>query len=188
MPAKKPGAIFFFAPFVSSTMHIEPDWIDYNGHLNLAYYHVLFDRSLDEAFAMVGLGPDYVEARRASYFIAETHVLYARELHYEHPVRVTLQLLDCDEKRMHLYLELRHATEGWLSASCEMLGLHVDMQKRKVAPFPEEIRRNLEIMHAAHAGLPRPDNAGRRISLRGDGESRSPDDEGGAEQRRRTRH
>ena len=188
LPAKKPGSIFFFAPFVSSTMHIEPDWIDYNGHLNLAYYHVLFDRSLDEAFGMVGLGPDYVEARGASYFIAETHVLYARELHHEHPVRVTLQLLDCDEKRMHLYLELRHATEGWLSASCEMLGLHVDMKKRKVTPFPEEIRRNLEIMRAAHAGLPRPDNAGRRISLRRDGENRPLADDSDGEPPQRTRH
>lgn len=188
MPAKKPAAVFFFAPFVSSTMHLEPDWIDFNGHLNLAYYHVLFDRSLDEAFAMVGLGPDYVATRRASYFIAETHVVYARELHYEQPVRVTLQLLDCDEKRMHLYLELRHATEGWLSASCEMLGLHVDMTKRKVTPFPKEIQRNLEIMRAAHAGLPRPDNAGRRIALRRGGEGPSSDDQADAEQQQRTRH
>ncbi len=188
MPAKKPGSIFFFAPFVSSTMQIEPDWIDYNGHLNLAYYHVLFDRSLDEAFGLIGLGPEYVEEHTASYFIAETHVLYARELHHEHEVRVTLQLLDTDEKRMHLYLELRHATEGWLSASCEMLGLHIDMKKRKVTPFPEEIRRNLEIMRAAHAGLPRPDNAGRRITLKRDAGGPVTEDGDGEDRPRRTRH
>jgi len=183
LPADKPGPIFFFAPFVSSTMRIERAWIDYNGHLNLAYYHVLFDRALDEAFGMVGLGPDYIEEEKASYFIAETHVIYARELHLEHPVRVTVQLLDVDEKRMHIYLELHHATEGWLSASSEMLGLHVDMQARKVTPFPERIRRNLDIMRAAHSKLPRPDKAGRSISL----ESRPPlrDD---AKSGPRTRH
>lgn len=188
MPAKKPGSIFFFAPFVSSTMQIEPDWIDYNGHLNLAYYHVLFDRSLDEAFGMVGLGPEYLEENAASYFIAETHVLYARELQHEQAVRVTLQLLDVDEKRMHLYLELRHATEGWLSASCEMLGLHVDMTARKVTPFPDEIRRNLEIMRAAHAGLPRPENVGRRITLKRDSRSFNPDDDEPDDRPQRTRH
>ena len=146
MPAEKPGPIFFFAPFVSSTMQIERAWIDFNGHLNLAYYHVLFDRALDEAFGVVGLGPDYIEEEKASYFIAETHVVYARELHLEHPVRVTVQLLDIDDKRMHIYLEMHHATEGWLAASSEMLGLHVDMQARKVTPFPERIRRNLDII------------------------------------------
>ena len=125
MPAEKPGPIFFFAPFVSSTMQIERAWIDFNGHLNLAYYHVLFDRALDEAFGVVGLGPDYIEEEKASYFIAETHVVYARELHLEHPVRVTVQLLDIDDKRMHIYLEMHHATEGWwrLAECCHACGL-----------------------------------------------------------------
>ena len=46
----------FFAPFVSSVMRVEPGWIDYNGHLNMAYYNVLFDRAVDEAFELLGCG------------------------------------------------------------------------------------------------------------------------------------
>ena len=51
----------FFAPFVSSVMRVEPAWIDYNGHLNMAYYNVLFDRAVDEVFELLGCGVDYVE-------------------------------------------------------------------------------------------------------------------------------
>lgn len=164
MPADVDPPILFFAPFVSSTMRIEQAWIDYNGHLNLAYYHVLFDRALDEAFDLVGLGPGYVVERRASYFIAETYTIYRRELRLEDAVRVTVQLFDFDEKRMHVYVEARHA-EGWLAASCEMMGLHVDTRERRVVPFPHDIRRNLETMRAAHSRLPRPPSIGRSVGI-----------------------
>lgn len=163
MPAENAAPIFFFAPFVSSTMRIEREWIDYNGHLNLAYYHVLFDRALDEAFGFAGLGPDYVVERNASYFIAEAHTLYKRELRIEDSVRVTLQLVNFDDKRMHVYLEARHAREGWLAASCEMMGLHVDTRERRVTPFPQEIRSNLDVMLAAHSRLPKPETIGRAV-------------------------
>ena len=56
----------FFAPFVSSVMTVEPAWIDYNGHLNMAYYNVLFDRAVDEAFELLGCGLDYVRTRKHS--------------------------------------------------------------------------------------------------------------------------
>ena len=174
MPDEKPGPIFFFAPFVSSTVRVEKQWIDYNGHLNLAYYHVLFDRALDEAFGLAGLGPDYVDENNASYFAAETHTLYKRELTLDDPVRTTVQLIDVDEKRMHVYLEVRHANEGWISASCEMLSLHVDMDTRKVSPFPPEIKRNLDVMYAAHSRLPRPEAIGRSIGIRNREKSDEP--------------
>ena len=88
--------IFIFAPFVSSTMRVEPAWIDYNGHLNMAYYLVLFDRAIEEAFAVAGLGPDYVGLRGFSYFTAELHTVYRRELAVNEAVRVTVQVIDHD--------------------------------------------------------------------------------------------
>src|SRR6516225_4093600 len=91
----------FFAPFVSSVMRVDPAWIDYNGHLNMAYYNVLFDRAVDEAFELVGVGPSYVRRSRRSFFTTEVHLRYLRELHLGDPVRVTLQLLDYDRKRLH---------------------------------------------------------------------------------------
>ena len=77
----------FFAPFVSSVMQVEPGWIDYNGHLNMAYYNVLFDRAVDEAYELLGCGIAYLEQTRHSTFTAEVHVRYLRELHAGDPVR-----------------------------------------------------------------------------------------------------
>ena len=159
----------FFAPFVSSPMRVEKQWIDYNGHLNMAYYHVLFDRAVDEAYELIGIGHDYLKLHNHSTFTAEAHVRYLRELHEGDPVRVTFQLLDFDSKRFHYFEQLFHATEGWVSATSENLILHIDMAAKKVAPFPDTIMRSLAAMKAAHERLPRPEAAGRRIAMPGRG-------------------
>ena len=155
------------APFLSRAMDIEKDWIDYNGHLNMAYYNVLFDRAVDEAFELLGCGLDYVRTRKHSCFTAEVHVRYVRELHAGDQVRVTFQLLDHDAKRMHYFEQLFHASEGWVSATSENMSLHVDMTAKKTAPFPPEVAERLAAMLTAHRTLPRPDGAGRRIAMPG---------------------
>jgi len=165
MTDERAASIFFFAPFVSSAQRVEPDWVEYNGRMNMAYYHVLFDRAVDEAFEVVGLGPGYREERQASFFTAETHTLYKRELTAGEAVRVTIQLIDYDEKRLHFYQEARHAAEGWVAACCENLSLHIDMASCKVAPFPEDILGNLAVMRAAHARLKKPEALGRIMGL-----------------------
>ncbi len=156
----------FPAPFVSSVMAVKPDWIDYNGHLNMAYYNVLFDQGIDEAFETVGLGLDYLKARGGSFFTAETHVCYLREVSLEDPVRVRVHLLDCDAKRAHVFEELVHAEEGWTSATLEQMSLHVDMQAKKVTPWPDDIAENFKAMHAAHSALPIPPQVGRVIKIK----------------------
>jgi acyl-CoA thioester hydrolase len=155
----------FFAPFVSSVMRIEPHWIDYNGHLNMAYYNVLFDRAVDETYELIGVGADYVANRAHSVYTAEVHVRYLRELHVGDPVRVTFQLLDYDAKRLHYFEQLFHAAEGWVSATSENLSLHVDVQARKTAAFPSQVAARLAEMKASHSRLPVPEAAGRRIAM-----------------------
>jgi acyl-CoA thioester hydrolase len=155
----------FFAPFVSSPMRVEDGWIDYNGHLNMAYYNVLFDRAVDEAYELLGCGLDYVERTKHSCYTAEVHVRYLRELHAGDRVRVTFQLLGFDNKRLHYFEQLFHAEEGWLSATSENLALHVDMEKQKTMPLPATVAARLSRMRAAHAALPIPEAAGRRIAM-----------------------
>lgn len=153
------------APLVSHPMDIEKDWIDYNGHLNMAYYNVLFDRGSDVAFDALGLGAAYARERKLTIYTAEVHVCYVQELHLGHKVMVSFQLLDHDEKRLRAYQEIRHV-DGWLAASSEQLALHVDMTGPKVAPFPADVLANLEAMRKAHATLPMPERAGRAIGIR----------------------
>jgi acyl-CoA thioester hydrolase len=153
------------APVVSKIMDIQKDWIDYNGHLNMAYYNVLFDKCADDAFELMGMGPNYARDRRLTVYTAEIHVCYVQELHLGDPVRGTFQLVDHDEKRLRAYQELRHI-DGWLAATCEVLTLHVDMAGPKVTPFPADILSRVEAMRAAHATLPLPERAGRSIAIK----------------------
>lgn len=153
------------APFVSEVMDIEKAWIDYNGHMNMAFYIVLFDRASDGGFELVGLGPDYVKERAHTFYTAEAHICYVQELHLGDRVTVSFQLLDYDEKRVRAYEEIRHV-DGWLAATIETLSLHIDMSGPKVAPFPADILSRLEALKAAHAVLPTPERAGRSIGIK----------------------
>jgi len=152
--------------FRSSVMTVEDGWIDYNGHLNMAYYNVLFDRAIDELHEAVGLGPAYRARTDASTFTAEAHIVYARELQAGDAVFVTCHLLDTDARRHHTFMELIHAVEGFVSARSEQMHLHVDMAARKVVPFPAEIAARLEAMRAAQASLPRSADIGRVMGIR----------------------
>ncbi|MCR9125240.1 MAG: thioesterase family protein [Rhodobacteraceae bacterium] len=151
-------------PFVSSPMRVEPQWIDYNGHLNMAYYNVLFDTGVDEIYADFGFGPAYAQTRGHTTYTAEFHICYVRELHEGDRVRVTTQLLDFDTKRFHTYQEILHE-DGWLAATAEGLGLHIDMSGPRVAPMPDDIQARLGAYKAAHDALGRPERAGRSIAI-----------------------
>ncbi len=151
--------------FVSTPMPVEEAWIDYNGHLNMAYYTVLFDRAGDQAWDVLGLGPAYARERKHTTYAAEAHVCYLRELHLGDTVRCTVQLIEHDEKRLRIFQEMYHA-DGWVAATCETLTLHVDMSGPRVAPFPPDILENIAAMHRAHSGVAVPQRAGRSVALR----------------------
>ncbi len=153
------------APFIGTIKTVEPAWIDYNGHFNMAYYAVLFDRTADEAFDLVGLGPGYIKSHNASYFTLEAHLTYARELGLGDAVRVTVQLLDYDAKRIHFVQEMFHAEGEWLAATMEAICMHVDMSAKRSAPFPAEMLERIAAMHAAHKAVPVPQQVGHRIGI-----------------------
>jgi len=152
-------------PFLSSVMQIEPQWIDYNGHLNMAYYNVMFDRAIDEFWLQLGIGPDYKRERLGSTFTVECHVRYLREIHLGDPVQVSILLAGSDEKRLHTFEELRHASEGWVSATSENMTVHIDMNARKAAPFPADIRTRIDAVARAHEAVARPEGIGRKIAM-----------------------
>ena len=152
-------------PFLASVTQIEPQWIDYNGHLNMAYYNVMFDRAIDELWLELGIGPAYMRERKGSTFTAECHVRYLREIHLGDPVQVSILLVAADEKRLHTFEELRHASEGWLSATSENMTIHIDMNARKAAPFPPDIRARIQAVADVHAAVPQPEGVGRKVAM-----------------------
>ncbi len=144
---------------------IRPEWIDYNGHMNVAYYVLAFDQGADRFLADMGLDADYLRAG-GSTFALEMHVTYDRELHLDAPYEVRTQLVDADTKRLHLFHRMFHAEEGWLAATNEVITMHIDMATRRSAPFPAVIQDSVDRMLTAHAKIPRPDGLGRAIGIR----------------------
>ena len=160
------GPTGFLAPFQA----VEPAWLDYNGHLNMAYYNVLFDRASDHAFEAMGMGPAYATTRRMTVYVAEAKVRYVRELHAGDQVRVSFRILDHDAKRIHGWQEMHHE-DGWLAATLEGLWLHIamagpDNPGPRVSPFPDDVAGKLAAMAATHGLLPLPDGAGRPVGIR----------------------
>src|ERR1700728_3759268 len=146
------GEDFRPALCISSVRPVETAWIYYNGHHSMAYYNVMFDRAIDELWLQLGIGPGYMRERGGSTFTAECHVRYLREIHLGDPVQVSILLLAADEKRLHTFEELRHASEGWLSATSENMTIHIDMRARKTAPFPSDIRARVKALGNATSG------------------------------------
>ena len=154
------------APHLCPEQQVEEGWIDYNGHLNMAFYHVMFDRAVDHVYDGLGIGAAYVEEAQGSCFTVEVHVHYINELVLNDPVQISFHLLDHDSKRLHYYQEMTHARTGELAATSEHMAVHVDMIKRTSAPFPEPKLEAIRALMAAHASLPRPERVGRIMGIR----------------------
>jgi acyl-CoA thioester hydrolase len=152
-------------PFVSSPLVVEDQWIDYNGHFNMAYYNVLFDRAADQTFEAVGLGPAYVKATNCSFFTLETHTTYLRELHAADTVLVETVFLDSDHKRVHYVQRMLHAAEGWESCILEVIIAHVDMVAKRTSNFPDEIAAKISNIVNAHTALMVPKQVGHKIGI-----------------------
>ena len=154
------------APLMVPDQTIEKDWIDFNGHLNMAFYNVLFDRGVDHVYDQLGLGVNYVRSHGGSCFTMEVHVNYLDELTLSNSASVTFQLIDFDSKRLHFFQNMFNAETGELAATSEQLALHVDMTSRRSAPFPDVALEKITSLHSAHAGLEKPAQLGQVIGIR----------------------
>ncbi|WP_018700004.1 thioesterase family protein [Amorphus coralli] len=154
------------APFTSPEMAVEEGWIDYNGHMNVAYYIVLFDRGLDLAFDAIGIGEDYRAREQKSFFTVESHISYLRELTLGDLSVTTTVLVEHDDKRLRTFQEMHHASEGFLAATMETLLLHIDMEARKAIPWGEDVDARIRTAFDLHRDLPRSERIGRSIAIK----------------------
>ncbi len=154
------------SPMICPEAHVEEGWIDYNGHMNMAYYNVAFDRGVDYLFDQLGIGVAYVESSSASLFTLEAHVHYIGELKLHDAFEIHVQLLDFDAKRIHFVEQMFHVQEGYLAAVSENMVMHVDMNTRRSAPFPDEVQQRLETLMADHAPLDVPPQVGKVMGIR----------------------
>ena len=144
---------------------VRPEWIDYNGHMNVAYYLLAFDHACDAFLDYIGMDEAYRARTGGTTFTVEAHVTYLREVHEGDPLRFAIQLLGYDKKRIQFFVQMYHGEQGYLAATVEWLTLHIDLAARRVSPMPEEITSRLAEIYATHKDLPWPPEAGCAISL-----------------------
>jgi carnitine 3-dehydrogenase len=142
-----------------------PEWMDYNGHMSESCYLLAFGDSADAFFRYIGIDETYRAAGRSLY-TSETHLHHRQEAAEGEPLELTLQVLDHDRRRLHIFHEMRHGETGTLLASAEQLLVHVDMGAGRSADMPDELHQRIAAIHRAHQALPRPDVVGRPMGIR----------------------
>ena len=122
-----------------SSQNIIKDWIDYNDHMNVSYYLLIFDKfgadTLNDIFRM---GEHSAKTTKKSTMMVESHITYNQELLLNDKVDINLVYFDHDKKRLQYKMEMIHKEKNYLASTIEVLALYVDLNERKVAEFEEE--------------------------------------------------
>tara|TARA_Y100001970_G_scaffold77275_1_gene98205 strand:+ start:2987 stop:3451 length:465 start_codon:yes stop_codon:yes gene_type:complete len=125
------------------TYKITKDWVDYNSHLNMAYYVLIFDKAWEVMLEKFQMGEASAKTTQKSTMVVETHTTYNNEVKENEEVNINLIFFDHDKKRLHFKLEMIEKSSKKLSATIEMISLYVDLKERRVAEFEEN---KLELM------------------------------------------
>ena len=142
-----------------------PEWIDVNEHMNVAYYVLAFDQAVDSLWEEFGITEDYINVSSSSTFAVESHITWQRELAVNEPYVITSQLLAYDSKRIHQIMRMYHAETNFLAATAEWLNLHVDLDIRKVFPWPDPIVERITAFAARQGDWGWPPEAGKQMSV-----------------------
>jgi acyl-CoA thioester hydrolase len=145
---------------------VKPEWIDVNGHMNVAWYVLIFDLAGDDLWAEFGITDEYIRETNGSTFAVDCHITYQTELLESDPYTVTSQILAYDEKRIHHFQRLYHAETQVLAATAEWMNLHIDLGTRKVSVWPEWILANLAQITNRQSEFTMPDEVGKQMSIR----------------------
>ncbi len=117
---------------------IKKEWTDYNNHMNMAYYVLIFDQVWEIMLQKFKMGENSAKTNKMSTMVVETHTTYNNEVKEGEEVEINLTFFDHDKKRLHFKMEMLEKTTKKLSATLEMLSLYIDLNKRKVAEFEED--------------------------------------------------
>ena len=120
------------------TAKIINEWTDYNGHMNLAFYILVFDKGAEEILSKFKMGEKSAKTTKKSTMAVESHTTYNNEVKENEEVNVYLSYFDHDKKRLYYKLEMYEKSKNILSATTEVLSLYIDLNMRKVAEFENE--------------------------------------------------
>ena len=121
-----------------NTTKIINEWTDYNNHMNLSFYILVFDKAAEKILSKFNMGEEAAIKTKRSTMVVETHTTYNNEVKEDDNVDVYLSYCDHDKKRLHYKLEMFEKSKNVLSATTEVLALYINLELRKVAEFEEE--------------------------------------------------
>ena len=125
---------------ILKTEKVIKEWTDYNGHMNMSYYVLIFDNAAEVMLTKFKMGGNSAQDDKKSTFAVETHTTYDQEVKLGEEIEVYLTFFDHDKKRIHYRASMFHKEKKYLAATTEVLSLYIDLNKRKVAEFePEKI-------------------------------------------------
>ena len=153
------------APLCLLQTTVAPQWVDYNGHMSESCYLLVFGDNSDAFFRFIGIDEAY-RAGGHSLYTVQTQLHNLHEASLGEPLRLTLQLLDCDDKRLHLFHAMFHGISGELLATGEQILVHVAMAQGRSVAMPPALLARVQAVRAAHANLPKPAQAGQPIGIR----------------------
>jgi acyl-CoA thioester hydrolase len=153
-------------PFAEARADVRPEWIDYNGHMNVGYFSVVFDIAADAFLEFLGFTRSFREQHGSTTFALEQHLNFLREVNEGDTLRFEARLLDFDAKRFHFYQEMFRVGDDRPAASCEGLSAHVSTTTRRTAAMPQALLERLAAIKRAHAALERPWQIGHVLSVR----------------------
>jgi len=152
------------APLAIYRTPVEPEWVDYNGHMTESAYLTAAGWASDALFRYVGDDEAY-RAAGNSFYTVETHIHYVREVSVHEPIEFTTQILGVDAKRVHLVHSMLHGDDGGLLCTAEQMLVHVDMHAGRSAPILPHVAAALQAIAASHATLPVPPQVGSVMQL-----------------------
>jgi carnitine 3-dehydrogenase len=152
------------APIDAYRTTVNPDWVDYNGHMTESAYLVAFGWATDVLFRYIGDDESY-RAAGHSFYTVETHITFEREAAVNEPLRITTRIIDVDAKRLHIYHEMFHGETGERMSTSEQMLLHVDMHAGRAAVILPEVAAALSAVHERHRTLPEADGIGRTMQI-----------------------
>ena len=117
---------------------IKKEWTDYNNHMNMAYYVLVFDQIWEIILEKFKMGEQSAKTTKMSTMVVETHTTYNNEVKEGDEVDINLTFFDHDKKRLHFKMEMIEKSSKKLSATLEMLSLYIDLDKRRVTEFEDE--------------------------------------------------
>ena len=154
------------APTLLGPWQVLPDWIDYNGHMNMACYATVFDQAMDALCdEHLGIGESLAEQNGFGPYVLQLQTHFLAEMHEGESFMFSMHLLDCDEKRIHVAATMI-AQNDRETAHFEGIFINVDLKARRPAPYPDWAIARLKQMKSDHADLPRPPWLSKPIGIR----------------------